>query len=251
MTARLKEAYTKTLVPHLMKEGGYTNVMAVPRLKSVVLNMGVGEATQNIKILDAAAEELGRIVGQKPAIRRAKKAGIQVTAEATPHHFTLTDELLESYDTHLKVNPPLRTRKDIEAIKKGLREGVIDAIASDHAPHSLEEKELEFDYAPFGMIGLETSIGLTATELVRGGALGWLQVVRAMSTAPAEILSVPGGNLDIGGPADFTIIDPNLEWTVRADDFRSLSKNTPFIGRKLQGKAVMTIVDGRIVYSAI
>jgi dihydroorotase len=236
-----------------------------------VMNEGYVSSKIGLRGIPSVAEELmaardimlaeytgGRVhiahvstAGTVELIRRAKKAGIQATAEATPHHFTLTDDLLESYDTHLKVNPPIRTRRDVEAIKKGLREGVIDAIASDHAPHSLEEKELEFDYAPFGMIGLETSIGLTATELVKGGALGWLQIVRAMSTAPAEILRVPGGNLEIGGPADFTVIDPNLEWTVRTDELRSLSKNSPFIGRKLQGKAVMTIVDGRIVFSAL
>ena len=189
--------------------------------------------------------------GAVDLVRRAKRAGIQVTAEATPHHFTLTDDYIESFDTNYKVNPPLRSRKEVEAIKKGLKEGVIDAIASDHAPHSIEEKELEFDYAPFGMIGLETTIGLTVTELIRNGVIGWLQAVKCLSCAPARILSIPGGNFDIGSTADLTIVDPDLEWTVRPDDFKSLSKNSPYVGRKLFGKAVMTIVNGRVVYSMI
>jgi len=189
--------------------------------------------------------------GSVDLIRKAKKAKINVTAEVGPHHFTLTDELIRSYDTNLKVNPPLRGKKDIEALKKGLADGTIDAIATDHAPHSIEEKELEFDYAPSGMLGLETAIGLVVTELINGGVLTWPEAVAKLSVNPAMILGVPGGTFETGAPADFTVIDPNLQWVVDKNDSKSLSRNTPFHGRQLIGKTVMTIVDGKIVHSLL
>ncbi len=189
--------------------------------------------------------------GSVELIKRAKKAKINVTAEAAPHHFTLTDDLVKSFDTNLKVSPPLRTQKDVDAIRKGLKDGTIDAIATDHAPHSVEEKELEFDNAPFGMIGLETAVGLVATELVGKKVLTWPQAVHRLSTAPARILNIPGGTLEEGAPADITVIDPSLEWVVDPDKFKSLSRNTPFAGWKLKGKPVMTIVDGNIAYSSL
>jgi dihydroorotase len=189
--------------------------------------------------------------GSVELIKKAKKAKVNVTAEATPHNFTLTDDIVKSFDTNLKVSPPLRTRKDVEAIKKGLKDGTIDAIATDHAPHAVEEKESEFDYAPFGMIGLETAVGLVATELVGKGILTWPQAVNALSTNPAKILNIPGGTFEVGAPADITVIDPSLEWVVDPDKFKSLSRNTPFAGWKLRGKPVMTIVDGNIAYSSL
>jgi len=189
--------------------------------------------------------------GSVELIRRGKRSKIRVTAEATPHHFTLTDELVKSFNTNLKVNPPLRTKKDVDAIRKGLADGVIDAIATDHAPHSIEEKEMEFDFAPCGMIGLETALGLVATELIKKRVLSWPGAVARMTIYPARILGLPGGTFEIGSPADFTIIDPALEWVVSPDDFHSLSKNSPFIGRKLIGRVVMTIVGGEIVHSLI
>jgi dihydroorotase len=189
--------------------------------------------------------------GSVDLIRKAKKLKIKVTAEVGPHHFTLTDELIKSYDTNLKVNPPLRTKKDIDALKKGLADGSIDAIATDHAPHSIEEKELEFDYAPSGMIGLETAVGLVTTELINNGVLTWPEAVSKLSINPAMILGIPGGTFEIGAPADFTVIDPNLKWVVDKNEFKSISKNTPFQGRKLTGKAVMTIVDGKVVHTLL
>jgi dihydroorotase len=189
--------------------------------------------------------------GSVELIKRAKKAKINVTAEATPHHFTLTDDLVKSFDTNLKVNPPLRTQKDVDAVRKGLKDGTIDAIVTDHAPHSVEEKELEFDYAPFGLIGLETAVGLVSTELVGKKILTWPQAIHRLSTAPAKILGITGGALEEGAPADITVIDPSLEWVVDPDRFKSLSRNTPFAGRKLKGRAVMTIVDGDIAYSSL
>ncbi len=189
--------------------------------------------------------------GSVELIRRAKRAKVRITAEVTPHHFTLTDEPVKSFDTNLKVNPPLRTRKDLEAIKKGLREGVIDVIATDHAPHAIEEKEMEFDFAPSGMIGLETALGLTVTELIKKRILSWPEAVSKLTVNPARILGVAGGTFEIGAPADLTIIDPTLEWVVSRDDLHSLSRNSPFIGRKLTGKAIMTIVGGEIVHSLL
>lgn len=189
--------------------------------------------------------------GSVELIKRAKKAKIKVTAEAAPHHFTLTDDLVKTFNTNLKINPPLREKKDVEAVKKGLREGAIDVIATDHAPHSVEEKELEFDYAPFGAVGLETAVGLVATELIHKDVLDWASAVERLSAAPAKILGIPGGTFEEGAPADFTIIDPDLEWEVNPDEFKSLSRNTPFAGWKLKGKTVMTIVDGNIVFTML
>ena len=151
----------------------------------------------------------------------------------------------------MKVNPPVRTRKDVDAIKKGLKDSTIDAIATDHAPHAIEEKELEFDYAPFGMIGLETAVGLVITELVEREILSWPEVALRMSTNPAKILNLPGGTFELDSPADFTVIDPKVEWTVKKEEFKSLSQNSPFIGRELIGKAMMTVVDGKVVHSIL
>ena len=182
-------------------------------------------------------------------IRFAKSQGIQVTAEACPHHFTLTDDMVKTFDTNTKVNPPLRTQEDIEAIKEGLKDGTIDCIVTDHAPHTREDKEAEFDCAPFGMIGLETSVGLTITELVEKKVLTFPQMVDKMSTAPARILKLAGkGEIKEGMDADITIVDPDREWEVRREDFVSKSKNSPFVGRKLKGAVEVTIYGGKVVY---
>jgi len=186
--------------------------------------------------------------GSVDLIRMAKARGIRVTAEATPHHFTLTDEAVRGYDTNTKVNPPLRTAVDRQAIRDGLADGTIDCVASDHAPHSSEEKELEYDAAPFGMLGLETSLGLVLTELVATGVLSLTDAVARMSTNPRRILGLDGGVLRKGAPADLTIIDPKARWTVDRKAFRSRSRNTPFDGWELTGRAEATIVGGRIVF---
>lgn len=186
--------------------------------------------------------------GTVALIRQAKEAGLTVTAETAPHYFTLTDEAVRGYDTNAKVNPPLRTGADMAAIKEGLRDGALDAIASDHAPHSSLEKDVEFQEAAFGLIGLETSLGLSL-KLVHDEVLTLSQLVAAMSTNPACILRVPGGTLAVGTPADITLINLNREWTVDVSDFASRSRNCPFHGWSLRGKAVMTIVGGRIVSS--
>ena len=181
-------------------------------------------------------------------VRRAKERGIAVTSEATPHHFTLTDECLRRFDSNYKMSPPLRTTADVEAILAGLADGTIDCIATDHAPHALEKKMLELDRAPFGILGLETAVGLSVTRLVVPGRLDWSRLVEAMSTLPAKILGINRGTLAVGVIADVTLIDPAMTWEVDASTFRSKSVNTPFHGWQLTGRAVATIVGGRIKY---
>ncbi len=187
--------------------------------------------------------------GAVEAIRKAKLAGINVTAEVTPHHLVLTDEEIgKEFNTNLRVNPPLRTAADRDAVIEGLIDGTIDCIASDHAPHAEQDKDCEFDMAPPGMIGLETTVGLIKTYLIDKGYLSWADAVRKMTSNPARILGLPGGNLAMDSPADITIIDPEKKWTVRADRFQSRSKNSAFIGYKLSGRVFKTIMGGRIVF---
>jgi dihydroorotase len=185
--------------------------------------------------------------GSVALIRQAKAAGLMVTAETAPHYFTLTDEAVLGFDTHAKVNPPLRTAADVAAIKAGLADGTLDAIASDHAPHTSLEKEVEFEAAAFGLIGLETSLGLSL-KLVHEKVLTLPQLVAKLSANPARILGVKGGTLKPGAPADITLIDLNREWQVDAGKFASKSRNCPFQGWTLKGKATMTIVGGRVVW---
>ena len=173
--------------------------------------------------------------GSLDLVKRAKEHGVNVTCEVTPHHLILTDENLQGYDTNFKVNPPLRTAADIEALRKGLKDGIIDAIASDHAPHARHEKEMEFDYAPFGMIGLETTLGLILTELVDGGVLSLGGAIAKMSAGPSRILGIPKGSLGIGGDADLIVIDTNAILEVSANKFESKSINSPYVGRTLKG----------------
>jgi dihydroorotase len=181
-------------------------------------------------------------------IRAAKQRGIRVTAEACPHHFTLTDESLRGFDANHKMSPPLRTAADVEAIIDGLVDGTIDCIATDHAPHAREKKMLELDRAPFGILGLETAVGLCVTRLVNTGRIGWPRLVQALSTFPAQILGINRGTLRPGSAADITLIDPQASWRVDAAAFRSKSVNSPFHGWTLQGRAVVTIVGGRVKY---
>lgn len=190
--------------------------------------------------------------GSVELIREGKRRNITVTAEVTPHHFTLTDDLIaERFDTNLKMNPPLRTKADVERLIAGLQDGTIDCIASDHAPHSIEEKDVEFDLAPNGIIGLETSLGLAVTHLVKPGLLTWSQLVEKMSANPANVMKLEAGTLKTGYPADVTVIDPDRSWQVNVKKFKSKSRNSPFHGRRLTGRAIMTIVDGKVVYQTV
>ena len=181
-------------------------------------------------------------------IRAAKERGVPVTAEVTPHHLTLTDEAVDGYRTEAKVNPPLRTAEDVAALREGLSDGTLDVLATDHAPHHYDEKEQAFDDAPFGMVGLETALGIALTELVRKGVLTLSQLVDRMSCGPARAFRLPGGTLAVGSPADVTVIDLDAEWIVDPDKFLSKSRNTPFAGWKLVGQAALTIVGGRVVW---
>jgi dihydroorotase len=186
--------------------------------------------------------------GAVEQIRRAKASGLDVTCEATPHHFTLTHDIIETFDPLYKMRPPLRTEEDIAEIRKGLKDGTIDVIASDHAPHSDEEKDLEFSFAPDGVIGVETMLGVVMTELVKPGILTLEQAIEKMTAAPARILGLPEkGTLEPGADADITIIDPDREWTVDRWTLHSHSHNCPFHGRRLTGRAVITIVRGVVV----
>jgi len=183
-------------------------------------------------------------------IRQAKRQGVNVTAECCPHHFTLTEEAVLNYDTNTKVNPPLRTNEDKEALKQGLKDGTIDCIVTDHAPHAEEEKDVEFDRAPFGIIGSETALGLVITELVKPGILSLKQLVEKMSLNPAQILKIDRGYIKEGCIADITIISTDKTWMVDKDKFLSKSKNSPFIGRQLTGSVVLTVASGEIVFDA-
>jgi dihydroorotase len=188
--------------------------------------------------------------GSVELIRRAKQdgRGTRVTAEVTPHHLTLTDDACEDYDTHAKMNPPLREAADVAALRAALKEGVIDCIASDHAPHAYDEKDAAFDDAPFGIVGLETAFAVAYTELVQGGVLTLPQLLARMSTVPAQVFRLPGGTLSPGAPADICVFDVTARWTVDAARFHSKSRNTPFQGRALSGRPVLTIVAGRVVH---
>ena len=186
--------------------------------------------------------------GSVDLIRLAKDRGVRVTAEASPHHFSLTHEACEGYDTNAKMNPPLREPEDRDAIRQGLKDGTIDVIATDHAPHHYDAKEREFDDAPNGIIGLETALGLAVTELVVTGLLTLPELVARMSTIPARIFGLPGGTLAPGSPADVTVFDPAAQWIVRPQEFFSRSRNTPFAGRRLTGRASVTIVRGQVVF---
>lgn len=179
-------------------------------------------------------------------IRRAKDEGLAVTAEAAPHHFILDESAVEGYNTHAKMKPPLRTREDMEAVRAGLADGSIDAVATDHAPHHRDEKVCEFDRAAFGIVGLETMLPLTL-ELVRQGVLSLGRAIEAMSTAPSRVLGLDRGTLSPGAPADIVIFDPNSAWKLDASTLASRSHNTPFDGRDMMGRVRFTLVGGRVL----
>jgi len=181
-------------------------------------------------------------------VRVGKRRGIRATCEVTPHHFTLTDEAVAQYGTNAKMNPPLRSAKDLEAVLAGVADGTVDAIATDHAPHAPELKAKSLAEAPNGVIGLETALGLALTHLVHAGRISLAHLIVLMSTNPARLINQPLGRLQVGGAADITVFNPDLEWTYRAAAGRSKSRNSPFDGWTLKGAATATIVGGRIVY---
>ena len=182
------------------------------------------------------------------SIRQAKARGVRVTAEASPHHLVLTHEAVKGYLTDAKMNPPLRTSEDKEAVRDGLADGTLDTIATDHAPHHYDEKETAFADAPNGIVGLETAVGVILTEVVAEGVIDLQTMVERMSCQPARAFGLPGGSLAEGSPGDVTVFDPNVKWTVDPEDFVSKSRNSPFIGWELTGRPCYTIVGGRIVF---
>ena len=185
--------------------------------------------------------------GSIDLIRQAKAEGLAVTAEVAPHHFTLTEEAIEEYDTDAKMAPPLRLAADVEAMQEGLQDGTLDAIATDHAPHHRDDKALDFSRAAHGVVGLETALPLTL-QLVEVGVLSLSAAIQKLTWNPARIFGLPYGSLSVGAPADVVVFDPQQHWTVNLKSLHSKSKNTPFAGKEMKGKAVLTLVDGRVVY---
>ncbi|MCL4514532.1 MAG: dihydroorotase [Firmicutes bacterium] len=218
---------------------------------------GIPAATEEVMIArDLLLAEMtgGRLhiahvstAGAVELIRQAKRRGVRVTAEATPHHFTLTDEAVFGYNTNARVSPPLRAAEDVAAVRAGLADGTIDVIATDHAPHTREEKAVEFDLAPPGMVGLETAVALVLTELVARGVLSLREAVAKLTANPAKILGLAAGTLQVGVLADLTILDLEREWVVDTRAFVSRSRNSPFEGRRLRGMPVLTMVGGKVV----
>jgi dihydroorotase len=238
--------------------------------KNGVMHAGVVATRLGLRGIPGAAEEimvarnvlLGELTGghihlchistqrSVELIRWGKERGVNVTAEATPHHFALTHEACDDYDTNAKMNPPLRAAYDVEAVRAGLKDGTLDAVATDHAPHHYEAKDRDFDDAPFGVIGLETALGLGMTELVGRGFLSLPELIDRMSTRPASVFHLPAGTLRRGAPADVVLFDPEARWVVDPADFLSKSRNTPFSGWELAGKVERTLVAGEVVFSA-
>ena len=180
-------------------------------------------------------------------VRQAKKRGVKVTAEVTPHHLTLTDDCVDLTDSATKVNPPLRRQADVDAMVEGLKDGTIDAIVTDHSPHAEEEKDREYCLAPSGFPGLETALGVLLTELYHTGKLDLNTLISKMTAEPAKLFALSGGTLSVGSPADIAILDLDREWTVEAENFYTRGTHSPFVGRRLKGRAVMTMVDGQVV----
>jgi len=232
------------------------------------MNEGIVSAQLGLKGIPADAEEilvirdilLARLTGghahlahmstkgSVELIRWGKERGIRVTAEACPHHLSLTEESVRGYDTNAKMNPPLRTARDVEALREAVKDGTIDVIATDHAPHHYDEKEREFADAPNGIVGLETALAVVVTNLVEKGYLTFSELVDRMACAPARLFNLPGGSLKRGVIADITVFDPKARWKVDASRFLSKGRNSPYSGMTLVGRAACTIVAGSVVY---
>lgn len=231
-----------------MHEGAVSTTLGLPGIPAEAEEIMVARDILLAK-LTGAKLHLAHLstAGSMSLLYLAKSQRLKVTGETAPHYFTFTDEKVKSFDSVYKMNPPLREARDVKAVRDALRSGVVDMIATDHAPHAADEKEREFEAAPNGVIGLETSLGL-ALGLVHEGIISLLDLVRLMSTAPAKTLGLPGGTLAAGAAADFTLVDLNASWTVDSSRFQSKSRNCPFHGMELKGRAVKTITAGKLVY---
>jgi dihydroorotase len=236
-----------------------------------VMHEGLVSLTLGLQGIPAAAEDVmisrdvslaeatgGRLhimhlstAGGVEILRRAKARDLRITSEVTPHHFTLTDECMRSFDSNYKMHPPLRAKEDVETIIAGIKDGTIDCIACDHAPHPKEKKMQELDQAPFGITGLETSLGLVATQLVKPGHIDWPTAIAKMTINPARVVNLKKGTLAIGADADITVIDPEVRWKVDPSTLRSKSSNTPFAGWELQGRAEVVVVGGKVKLNRI
>jgi dihydroorotase len=235
----------------VMHEGYYSTVLGLRGMPAaaeeimVRRNIALAEATGGRVHLMALSTK-----NSVDEVRNAQRKGVKVTADVTPYHLLLTDECLESFDPNYKLEPPLRSREHIEALVEGLKDGTIGVITSDHRPYADEKKMVEIDKAPYGIVGLETLIPLCVEALIQPGHLTWSQLIEKLTVGPASLLKVPGGNLKDGSPADVTVIDPDVTFTIEVSQFRSQSRNTPFGGRSAKGRARYTIVNGRVAYRA-
>ena len=230
----------------VMNEGSVSTALGLPGMPSLAEDIMVSRDIQICRYTRGQYHVAHlSTAGAVDLVRRGKGEGVNVTCEVTPHHFTLTDEAVRGYNTNTKMNPPLRTSSDVEAVRWGLRDGTIDVIATDHAPHSYDEKEVEFQFAPFGIVGLETAIGIIVTELVQSGVLTLAQMIEKLSVNPRRILHLPSIVIAEGEAANLTIFDPAAEWIVDPPSLKSRSKNTPFGGRKLVGKPIGVLNNGQ------
>ncbi len=233
-----------------MNEGIVSTELGLPGIPAAAEDVQVA---RNVALaeLTGARLHLAHVstAGSVRMVREAKARGIRVTAEACPHHFSLTEEAVRGFDSHAKMNPPLRTKQDVQAIREGLRDGTIDVIATDHAPHAIQEKEQEFAAAPFGVVGLETALPLTLA-LVEEGVLPLERAIAALTTEPARVVGLKKGTLAPGADADVVVVDPEAQWVVEPARFRSKGRNTPFAGWKVKGQVALTILNGTIVFQA-
>ena len=242
------EEETSLVEEGVMNESHRSAMLGMKGRPTVAEDIAVARAVMRAADADAGVHvahiSSGRAVD---IVRQAKARGVKVTAEVTPQHLTMTDDLVELFDSSTKINPPLREQKDVDAVLAGLLDGTIDCIVTDHSPHAQEEKDREYMYAPSGFPGLETAVGVLLTDLVHTGKLDIAMMIEKMTAAPARIFGINAGSLAEGMPADITVIDPELEWTVDDKKFYTKGSHSPFVGRRLKGKAVMTFVDGRLV----
>ncbi|GJQ21009.1 MAG: dihydroorotase [Bacteroidia bacterium] len=231
-----------------MNEGLQSTRLGMPGIPPVAEELMIGRDIMLLRYVPGAKYHVAHLStrGGLELVRAARKEKLNITCEVTPHHFSLTDEAVDSFDTNTKMNPPLRTADDVQAMKEGLRDGAIDVIATDHAPHTVDEKEVEFTMAPFGIVGLETAVGLCVTELLEQKFLSWPELIEKLSTNPRKILGLPAVRISEGEKANLTFIDPDLEWIVRPEEFHSKSKNSPFGGRRLKGRAFGIFNNGKL-----
>jgi len=233
----------------LMHEGYWSTVLGMASMPRQAEEIRI---ERNVRLAEMTGAHLHvqhvSTRGGVEIIRRAKARGVRVTAESCPQYWSLTDEALTTFNTNAKVNPPLREASDLEAVIAGFQDGTLDCITTGHAPHTMTEKDVEFEYAPFGCIGLETAFAAAITGLVQPGHLTLQRVIELMTSAPAEIMNLPAGTLEVGGRADLCLVDPKTEWTPAVHDLGSRSRNSPFLGLPMRGKVKYTICGGRVVH---